>query len=242
MLTLRGSTKEIALSYSLALLLSLPGREEGGQTSPFHFFFFVLLATVLLLAAIRLLGSAFIGKLLFALELLFLTLTFAYLLGSLGLPGYLSLAALPLRILAGERAENASVAVIVGVFAGVVGRGMKPGDAALLLLIMTVYDFLAVFVTGHMRALARALSPGFSEGAYPTGRHALGSGDVALPAVMASSAFSASPLLGLLSALAALTGLLLLFSYSSRRPGVLPALPFIALPQLLVYLLTLSYP
>ncbi|GAB6101315.1 hypothetical protein JCM16138_05380 [Thermococcus atlanticus] len=237
MLALRGNRKEIAAWYFVALLLSIAVKGEGGTANPFHFFFLILISTLLMLLVIKLFGSILIRRLLFALELAFLTLAFAYLLSSLSLPWYLSIVAPIVRITAGERAENASVAAIAGVLAGLVGKGMDPGDAALLLSITAVYDFIAVFITGHMKTIVRAVSPSFSERPVSSDRYSLGSGDVALPAVMASAAFKAAPVVGMASALAAMVGLVLLFVYVSRKPGILPALLFIAFPQLMMYVL-----
>ncbi len=237
MLALRGNREEIAAWYFVALLLSIAVKGEEETAKPIPLFFLIILATLLMLLAIKLFDPVLIRRLLFGLELIFLTLAFAYFLSPLSLPGYLSIVAPIVRITAGEKVENASVAVISGVLAGLVGKEMSPNDAALLLSITVVYDFIAVFVTDHMKTIARAVSPGFSEGPVPSDRYSLGSGDVALPAVMVSAAFKAAPVVGIALTLTAMVGLVLLFVYVSRKPGILPALPFIASPQLVVYVL-----
>jgi len=238
-LNFRGKAWEIAAWYAVALLLAISMKGTGESSSPLFLFVLVILATGLLLMFYRLFGTQVLRKFLFGLELLFLGTSTAYILGAFNMPVYPAVLAPMLRLVLKEKALNASTAFISGVAAGMVGKSMNPSDAALFLLIMAVYDYVAVFGTGHMKSLARAVVPGLMDSSVgvPTGRYSLGSGDVAIPAILVSAMAKVSPKYGIAMTLSALFGLCLLILYSRKRPEMLPALPFIAFPELLVYVL-----
>jgi len=242
MLTLRGSAREIAAWYAIALLLAIPVKGTEEESNPISLFVLVILATGLLLLFYRLFGTQVLRKFLFAFELLFLGISAAYILKTFSLPVYPAVLAPVLRLVLKEKALNASTAFISGVVAGMVGKSMTPADVALFLLLMAVYDYVAVFGTGHMKSLARAVVPGLKdspEGIY-TGVHSLGSGDAVIPAILVSAMTKVSPEYGIAMTVSALFGLYFLILYSRKHPKMLPALPFIALPQLLAYVLLLQ--
>lgn len=125
----------------------------------------------------------------------------------------------------------AGVGALVGVTLGVI-------PVLVFLILLSVYDFIAVFKTKHMVALAKGISGrnlAFTV-AIPTEKHQfeLGTGDLVMPLVFAVSAMKASQPLGfpqyavpaILILIASLAGLLLTIAYVEKHIGkALPALP-----------------
>ena len=109
----------------------------------------------------------------------------------------------------------------------------------MLLVLLSVYDYVAVFKTKHMVTLAKSVTKKNLSFTYalPTKEHQfeLGTGDLVMPLVFATSVLaSTKPLYPFpqylvpptLILLASLTGLILTISYLSKRIGkALPALP-----------------
>jgi presenilin-like A22 family membrane protease len=143
------------------------------------------------------------------------------------------------------------------------GAGLLPFTAAAVLLVLSLYDIIAVYWTGHMVAMAQR----FMEGGVVPGvvvrtapPHAaspfwitdvraggeaviLGTGDLVLPSILAVSAWRfLEPVSGFLTATGAMLGLFvthqLFFGQQERRP--MPALPPIAVGAIAGFLLSLS--
>ncbi|MBI2634957.1 MAG: hypothetical protein HYW79_00175 [Parcubacteria group bacterium] len=132
--------------------------------------------------------------------------------------------------------------------AALIGASLNPWTVALLLIVMSIYDYVAVYKTKHMVKMAKAMIAGraifamvfpekvedFTEHidrAHPgEGFMMLGTGDFVFPIVMAASAFALSPLAPWLVLGFSLLGLLIMhlifFSQKIRRP--MPALPPLA--------------
>ncbi len=125
----------------------------------------------------------------------------------------------------------AGVGALIGVSLGVV-------PVLIFLILLSVYDFIAVFKTKHMVTLAKGISGrnlAFSV-ALPSKKHQfeLGTGDLVMPLVFAVSVMKASQPLGFpnfvvpaaMVLVASLIGLLLTINYIRTRIGkALPALP-----------------
>jgi len=151
----------------------------------------------------------------------------------------------------------ALVLAMAGVSAGL-GAMIDSWIACLMMLVFSVYDFVAVYITKHMVTMAKEMveqqavvglviprrkedfTAPISE-VRPDSRFLiLGGGDVVFPALLAISCLQKGWLGAVIVAIASLLGLLFVFlifiNRKERRP--LPALPPIALLAVLGYFLT----
>lgn len=132
--------------------------------------------------------------------------------------------------------------------AAVLGASLSPYTAVVLLIFMSVYDYIAVYKTKHMVKMAKAMIAGRAIFAmiYPEHWHGfkmrvneahpgegfmmLGTGDFVFPIIMATSAYTISAVAAWIVLAFSLFGLLLMhiiFSLQKvRRP--MPALPPLA--------------
>lgn len=154
--------------------------------------------------------------------------------------------------------------LLAGGLAGValvIGSGLQPVAVVVLLAVLSLYDIVAVYWSGHMIRMAKAFSREGALFAFIVPRRAadllartddrrlggsvfqLGTGDVVLPALLVASA-AGSGRSGLFPAAGALFGLWLtlglFFRVSRRRP--MPALPPVALGAILGYVITILFP
>lgn len=141
--------------------------------------------------------------------------------------------------------------------AALLGASLNPWTAVSILIIMSVYDYVAVYKTKHMVRMAKAMISGraifaliFPEHwqgfkshlneAHPgEGFMMLGTGDFVFPLIMAASAYAINPVAAWLVFSFALLGLLLMHlifvSQKVRRP--MPALPPLAAFAILGFLI-----
>ena len=136
----------------------------------------------------------------------------------------------------------AGVGALIGVSLGVI-------PVLIFLILLSVYDFIAVFKTKHMVSLAKGISGknlAFTI-AFPTKEHQfeLGTGDLVLPLVFAVSAMDSSKALGFplytvpafMILVASLIGLLFTIDYVRKHIGkALPALPPQAVLMIIAWL------
>jgi len=233
MLSLKGNLGTLLLWYSLSMALAIltPGLGESAP-SPVRIVLVVLAITGLILLGLRYLEREIVRKLALMMELAALVMVLGHLLQSHHIFPWLAITVPLLRLLFGRRAENASTTIVTGGLAGIIGKAMRPEDALILLILMAVYDALAVFVTGHMKTLARELAGVEECQTCSSGLFSLGSGDVIVPGLLVGSLSVSSPVLAFATALGALLGVFAVSLYSLKRPRLLPALPFIAAFQL----------
>jgi len=140
--------------------------------------------------------------------------------------------------------------------AAVLGASITPYAAVILLIFMSVYDYIAVYKTKHMVKMAKAMIAGRAIFAmiYPEHWHGfkvhlnkahpgegfmmLGTGDFVFPIIMATSAYAVSAAAAWMVLIVSLLGLLLMhliFSLQKvRRP--MPALPPLAAFAILGFL------
>jgi len=145
--------------------------------------------------------------------------------------------------------------------AALLGASLNPWTAVLILIIMSVYDYVAVYKTKHMVRMAKAMISGraifamiFPEHwlgfksplneAHPgEGFMMLGTGDFVFPFIMAASAYAVSPAAAWVVFSFALLGLLLMHlifvSQKIRRP--MPALPPLAAFAILGFILSVVF-
>lgn len=137
---------------------------------------------------------------------------------------------------------TAGAGAVLGVSLGII-------PVMVFMILLSVYDFIAVFKTKHMVKMAKAISSKNLSFTYaiPTKEHTfeLGTGDLVIPLVFAASLLEAANLNPAMEfpfyfippiviLIASLIGLLWTMDYVSKRPGTaLPALP----PQTILMLL-----
>ncbi|MDP2946146.1 MAG: presenilin family intramembrane aspartyl protease, partial [bacterium] len=143
--------------------------------------------------------------------------------------------------------------------AALLGTSLNPWTAVLILIIMSVYDYVAVYKTKHMVRMAKAMISGraifamifpehwhgfkshLNEARPGEGFMMLGTGDFVFPLIMAASAYAISPVAAWLVFSFALLGLLLMHlifvSQKIRRP--MPALPPLAAFAIIGFLLAI---
>lgn len=151
--------------------------------------------------------------------------------------------------------RTALLIVATSVVAALIGVWIDLLPAALLALLLSAYDVIAVFYTKHMITLAKGLegraasfSISFalgdrkkiasakrrlkpanetppSEAEWSGEFIELGTGDIVMPAMLACAALKVSPLLSAAALVGGVIGLFLLFHLLERRRGYWPALP-----------------
>lgn len=209
----------------------------------------LLLATAFLFLLMKFFHGRFLFELIFSLALF----GGVWFLASLFFPGEAAILAASLLTLARffvpyVLAQN--IIMILGLSGVAVALGATTVWPSLLwiLIILSVYDIVAVYETKHMVTMFRGLVergvifalilPERWQGLFTHLRNVkpgegfffLGSGDLALPAIFVVSAFVSRPALGIGAAIGSLIGLFftdLIFVWGRKRP--MPALPPIAL-------------
>jgi presenilin-like A22 family membrane protease len=157
--------------------------------------------------------------------------------------------------------HNFLIVISLAGIGATLGIQFVPRDAIIILTLLSVYDIIAVYWTGHMVKMAqhfidsgiipgivisiKAGGPLWLEEVRPSEEAAiLGTGDLVLPAFLSVSAFKAiNPIAGLASSCGALLGLFLMhrlfFGQKVRRP--MPALPPIAAGGIVGLLIALLF-
>lgn len=227
----------------MALTVAMPGLTVG------QFVIGLLVATAFLFLLMKFFHGRFIFELIFSLALF----GGIWFLASLFFPGQAAILAASLLTLARffvpyVLAQN--VVMILGLSGVAVALGAATAWPSLLwvLVILSIYDIIAVYETKHMVTMFRGLVergvifalilPERWRGLFTHVRNVkpeegfffLGSGDLALPAIFVVSAFVSQPALGIGAAIGSLIGLFftdLIFIWGRKRP--MPALPPIAL-------------
>lgn len=167
--------------------------------------------------------------------------------GSLEFGVFTGILASFLRIRGMKRNEIAILST-AGV-ASMLGYSLSPISSLWLLLILAVYDYIAVFKTGHMKVLARELSKKettFSvketqkvvvNGKVREEFMEIGTGDLLVPSLVASSFLKAGVIYFLLTVIGTYFGLILLSRDLVTKKKILPALPYLLSGILLFILL-----
>ncbi len=240
-------TQAMGLLVAKALLeLNVSAFEEPGDVSnAFVLFFYILGVTAVLLILLRIpwLLRIVVKTLEFLAIFAASALVFSIFLPDI--PSILLAIVLPVLRFKYPRCfiiRNLAASFAVAGAGGLLGVSMGFIPALLLLVILSLYDFLSVFVTGHMVRLAKALSSYKTTFTYafPTEVHTfeLGTGDVAIPLVFSASLLVyVGPVASVLSVIGGFFGVLLNLLYLRRHLGiVLPALPAISALSLLFVL------
>jgi presenilin-like A22 family membrane protease len=157
--------------------------------------------------------------------------------------------------------QNISLIFSISGAGAIIGASLGMLPSLIFLLLLSVYDFTAVFITKHMVYIAKeivkrptAFTLAFpykfkKPVSYSVGKKKikkkfhvfqLGGGDIAIPLMFAVSALASFSLAQALSvAIGSAAALGLLIFYSAKKPGtVLPALPFISAGSILGFLIS----
>ncbi len=250
MILFKGRERDILIFYTVAIILSLllgvwaysyhVKAVEGGEraSTAGYFFLWLVVFTLIFLALIKLFPD-YVRLVFFVLELFFLFVTTSFIFSLANGAAALSWALLlvSLRALFPENLflRNLSVAIIGGVSAGLVGASLFLPVSLLFYIILILYDFVSVFITGHMVELARGIEKGIGRGDFL----ALGGGDLVLPAIFAVSALQVGLPSGIASAIGAVIGVIFAFYCLKKFRRPLPALPYIGAVQISLTALTL---
>lgn len=143
--------------------------------------------------------------------------------------------------------RNVINVVLFITIASIVSLALGVIPSMILLLVIAVYDYIAVFVTKHMITLANGLSEGtFWAGIIlmarklKQGAAMLGGGDLVFPAVLADALFlNYPPIVAIVSIIGALFGLSLILVFGKKGKAY-PAMTFIAPMQIIFSIACLS--
>jgi presenilin-like A22 family membrane protease len=155
--------------------------------------------------------------------------------------------------------QDLLIVLAIGGTGGILGLSLSPSIIVSLLIIFSVYDFIAVYKTKHMVKMAKEMidsgailglvvPPSISafkgtiKEVRPGGQFlVLGGGDIVFPLLFCSSLIHSGLLSVLIVALFSLIGLLasFLFFVKQKKRKPIPALPPIALFSIIGYLITL---
>jgi len=259
-----------SLSLALGILASIRLNEifKSLEVTPsritiWQFIVYFILVTLLLVLVVYFLKFRK-GKKIFFKGMFLFTVAFGNLLFfGLWLPGILSFGLVILLIILLLKINSLVIHNLVLIFAiaGVgasLGLRLKPEMVILLLLIFSVYDYIAVYKTKHMVKIAKemvtqkailgiVIPQEISElqtrikKVKPGGRFlVLGAGDIIFPLILSSSlvpqSISNSLIVALFSLIGLFFGFLIFISKKIRQP--MPALPPIALFSIIGYLIT----
>lgn len=153
--------------------------------------------------------------------------------------------------------RNLVTIMLTAYIGALIGTGLGVIPVALLVALLVVYDFIAVFKTKHMVTLAKAVTKKNLTFTYaiPTPEHQfeLGTGDIAIPLAFSASVMQnysttlsypmyVFPAIAMLAA--SFVGLMITLDYSSKHVGkALPALPLQGILMLITFaLMTLFLP
>jgi presenilin-like A22 family membrane protease len=252
----------IAAAFKINELLKIK-KITPPEISLWQFIFYFLLATLIILLILHFVkfqkGKGVIFKILFILA--------TFLGGLLFLEAWLP-EPLPLILIVffnfwwwkSPTVLNQDILMILGM-AGVgstLGLSLKPEMVIILLIVFSIYDFIAVYKTKHMVKMAKEMIeskailaliipssfrdfPGSLGEVRPGGKFlVLGGGDIVFPLLFSASLVSVSILDSIIVAIFSLIGLFVgfLFFTKQKERKPIPALPPIAFFSIIGYLIT----
>ena len=253
-------------SYSQGIkageLVPVVENPESVETS-FLLFFYIIIATVVMLLIIRFwknfikaleafivfFSSWFVFDFLFPIGIWYFSLGF-----------FLAIILTSWKMLRPTILNQNTAAVISGAGVGaMLGASLGIAPSIIFMLILSVYDFVSVFITKHMIYLAKALTERptaftvaathkFKKPVYVGIKKAkkkfhvfqLGVGDIVMPLMFSVSVLSKFSLINaVLTTIGSAIALSFLIFYMSKKPRPLPALPFISLGALAGFLISI---
>ncbi len=248
------------LMVSERLKLFSPLRLGEPQFSLGQFFLFFFLATGVFLFSMRLFKTGLIWQFIFALAIFSGT----QVVFSLALPDFWSvffaITLVVIRFISPTVFwQNLAVCLSIAGVSSVFGLSLNPYSVVVILLVLSVYDYIAVYTTQHMVKMASAMinyhailafiipekiiswNENLNRAKPGEGFMVLGGGDVALPLIMVISSSLLSLRHGILVGFFVLLGViathLIFVSQKQRRP--MPALPPMAFFSILGFFVSL---
>lgn len=160
--------------------------------------------------------------------------------------------------------QNIAVIFTIAGAGAIIGASLGILPVLIFMLLLTIYDFISVFVTKHMVHLAkeitkrptafvvsiphkfkRAVKFTYEKKKRKKKIHVfqLGAGDIAIPLIFSVSVLSSYSFIhGLLTSIGSVFALGILIFYLIRKPGrALPAIPFITLGSLTGFIISLLF-
>jgi presenilin-like A22 family membrane protease len=155
---------------------------------------------------------------------------------SMGISVILGLALGALKAVFPQMRNAAAVLATAGAGA-VFGFSLSFYMALFFMVLLSIYDFIAVFKTKHMVEMATVLSKREMSFLVSSSQKTekgeikleLGTGDMLMPVILETSGFQISPACSAVVFLASSFSLFVLFILLSKKKAVLPALPIIAI-------------
>jgi len=255
----------LAIGVALNLLLALPDEQRitvSGGYSAWNFIIMFIIATAILLIILKYFKRPWIIKGLFYLAIFegLLIFTIAY----FGAPNFLLVLIIILLlwlIYKNVLIHDAIIIMSTSAIAVIFGLNIYPSTAVIILILLAVYDFWAVYKTKHMVRMFRGLAeakvhlaliiPQTFQGLFqkiknvsPTTEFMfLGTGDIVIPAILVVSALKISALSSLITGLGAILGFILLYAIfvTQEKREPMPGLPPIILGTLLGYLISFLF-
>lgn len=229
----------------VSTMLVISGPPIGAVESAFYMLFYVLLGAFFMFILIKFYKGNFLFMLIefsvvsFASSIVFYALIRPFIQGAPELPIVLAifmgliLATLKLKF---SELRNL-VAVLSTAGAGALFGFFLTFPAALLFLVLlSIYDYIAVFKTKHMVKMAQSISKKEMSFVITSKQMTmageigfeLGTGDMLMPIVLEVSGFQLNPTYSIIIFISSIFALLALFILLSRKKTTLPALPVIA--------------
>jgi presenilin-like A22 family membrane protease len=226
-----------------------PTQQPGDVTNSFIFIGYVVLGAVVLVLLLKFYKGLLVFRFMEGL-IIFVSsnVVFSVILHALKFPLYIELAFFISLALVGAKSLYPKIRNIAAIIASagvgaIFGFSLDIVPALFLIVGLSAYDFVSVFWTKHMVYMAKELSKknlSFSVAAKEKryikelkreeeSSLELGTGDMAIPLMLAVSAYKMSPALGLYYSLATIVGasigLVFVLVYVTRKRVFLPALP-----------------
>jgi len=225
----------LALSVGFAFTLAGVSATENPDSAEnaLYLFGYILLAAVFIIFVLKFYKGS---KLFLLLELLInfisvqlLAILFVDEMGALVLGAF----SIAIRLLV-PASRNLWLILTAGVVGALLGSSLGIMPAVLLAVLLSGYDYYAVFISKHMVQMAEQLQARQAAFAvslrYQKEALHLGTGDLVIPSMLAVSALKLAPYpiglgAGLATAFGCVTGLALLIYHMEKRKGYWPALP-----------------
>jgi len=255
----------LAIGIALNLLLALPVEQRitvSSGYSAWNFIIMFIIATAILLIILKYFKRPWIIKGLFYLAIFegLLIFSIAY----FGAPNFLLVLIIILifwLLYKNVLIHDAIIIMSTSAIAVIFGLNIYPSTAVIILILLAVYDFWAVYKTKHMVRMFRGLAeakvhlaliiPQTFFGLFQKVKNVspttefmfLGTGDIVIPAILVVSALKISILSSFITGLGAILGFILLYAIfvTQEKREPMPGLPPIILGTLFGFLISFLF-
>ncbi|MEW6528431.1 MAG: presenilin family intramembrane aspartyl protease [Candidatus Micrarchaeota archaeon] len=216
----------------------------SNEFSTFYIFFYVLLGTLIMYLIIKF----YRGELLFILlEFAIISFSSSVVFYSFLRPMFLEFNAMVIAIALGlcfgfskiafPQLKNTAAVISAAGAGAVFGLSFNFHQALLFLVLLSIYDYIAVFKTKHMVKMAMVLSKretaflisSVQQSTRGEIRFELGTGDIIVPIILGVSGYQINLMYSIITFSASVFSLFVLFILIAKEKTVLSALPIIAL-------------